>query len=143
MPKTSYLTQVLKLDHIGIACTNLQRGIAPYKLAFPTINISYDKLKDKNLDLAMIELSGCKIEIISPIDVTKESAIKKFLSKNGDGAQHHISFAVKDIDGELKRLKDLGYKVIDSHPYQGGFGKLVAFLHPSSFNGVLVELCQV
>ena len=76
------------------------------------------------------------------LEATKEnSPINKFIEKKGEGI-HHIAFDVDDIVGEIKRLKKEGFKVLNETPKKGADNKLVAFLHPKSSNGVLIELCQ-
>ena len=71
----------------------------------------------------------------------EDSAIAKFIAKRGEGI-HHIAYAVEDIDKEMKRLKNEGFKLLNETPKKGADNKLIAFLHPKSSNGVLVELCQ-
>ena len=70
-----------------------------------------------------------------------ESPIAKFIEKKGEG-MHHIAFAVDDIEAEIKRLSKLGYRLINQTPKKGADNKIIAFLHPKSSNGVLIELCQ-
>ena len=71
----------------------------------------------------------------------EDSAIAKFIAKRGEGI-HHIAYAVEDIEKEMKRLKNEGFKLLNETPKKGADNKLIAFLHPKSSNGVLVELCQ-
>ena len=76
------------------------------------------------------------------LEATKEeSPIAKFIEKRGEGI-HHIAFAVDDIEAELKRLKEEGFRLLNEKPKKGADNKLIAFVHPKSTNGVLVELCQ-
>jgi methylmalonyl-CoA/ethylmalonyl-CoA epimerase len=71
----------------------------------------------------------------------EDSPIAKFIEKRGEGI-HHIAFEVEDIESELARLKAAGVRLIDETPKEGAHDMLIAFVHPSAFNGVLVELCQ-
>ena len=80
-----------------------------------------------------------KIELLEAH--SKDSAIAKFIEKRGEGI-HHIAFAVDDIRAEMKRLEKEGFKLLSEEPKKGADNKLVAFLHPKSSNGVLIELCQ-
>ena len=80
-----------------------------------------------------------KIELLEA--TIPDSAIAKFLSKNGPGF-HHVAFEVEDIDAELARLKNVGFSLIHESPKDGADNKRIAFLHPKSTNGLLVELCQ-
>ena len=80
-----------------------------------------------------------KIELLQA--TSPDSAIAKFLEKNREGL-HHVAFDVDDIFAEIERLKNLGFRLIHEVPKDGADNKLIAFLHPSSTNGMLVELCQ-
>jgi methylmalonyl-CoA/ethylmalonyl-CoA epimerase len=80
-----------------------------------------------------------KIELLEATN--PDSAIAKFLSKNGPGF-HHVAFEVEDIEAELTRLKNAGFALIHESPKDGADNKRIAFLHPKSTNGLLVELCQ-
>jgi methylmalonyl-CoA/ethylmalonyl-CoA epimerase len=80
-----------------------------------------------------------KIELLEA--VSPDSPIAKFIEKKGEGV-HHIAFAVDDIEAEMERLKNKGFKLIHNEPQKGADNKLIAFVHPKSASGVLVELCQ-
>ena len=128
-----------KIEHIGIAVKNLEDsnklftdilGVAPYKqelVASEHVLTSFFKAGENKIEL---------LQATSP-----ESSIARFLDKNKEG-MHHIAFAVNDIYAEIKRLKDLGYTMIHNEPKDGADGKIIAFLHPKSSGGVLIELCQ-
>jgi len=89
--------------------------------------------------VALLDAGGVKIELLEPIG--EESPIAKFLKKRGEGL-HHICFEVRDIETILSALKKKEVKLIDESPRQGAFSRKVVFLHPSSSQGVLVELCE-
>jgi len=78
--------------------------------------------------------------LLEPTD--EESTIYNFISKRGEGL-HHVAYQVDDIEGELKRLKEVGYELLDPVPRLGADNKKIAFLHPKSTNSVLTELCQL
>jgi methylmalonyl-CoA/ethylmalonyl-CoA epimerase len=88
---------------------------------------------------AFFQVGPNKIELLEATN--PDSAIAKFLSKNGPGF-HHVAFEVEDIDAELARLKNAGFNLIHESPKDGADNKRIAFLHPKSTNGLLVELCQ-
>jgi methylmalonyl-CoA/ethylmalonyl-CoA epimerase len=88
---------------------------------------------------AFFQVGPNKIELLEATN--PDSAIAKFLSKNGPGF-HHVAFEVEDIDAELARLKNAGFTLIHESPKDGADNKRIAFLHPKSTNGLLVELCQ-
>ena len=128
-----------KIEHIGIAVKNLEEankiyeqllGIPPYKV---------DTVESEGVNTSFFKIGESKVELLQ---ATKdESIIAKFIAKNGEGI-HHIAFAVKDIHKEIKRLKEVGYTIINESPKVGADNKLVCFIHPKNTKGVLIELCQ-
>ena len=126
------------LDHIGIAVEDLDAAVELYgKLGFEAKSI--DDVPGFGVKVAFLPLGDGNIELVQP--VSDDSAIAKFLSKKGPGF-HHICLCVEDIRAELGRLEGLGVQVVDQEPREGAHGALVAFLHPGSTGGVLVELVQ-
>ena len=88
---------------------------------------------------AFFLVGDTKIELLE--STSPDGPIGKFIEKKGEGV-HHIAFAVNDIESEIKRLQKEGFIVLNEIPKNGADNKLVAFLHPKSTNGVLIELCQ-
>jgi len=128
-----------KLDHIGIAVKDLEQAMKLYRDAFGiepglVYESSYTKAK-----IAFFPLGEVRIELIQPVD--PESVVGKFLEKRGEGI-HHISYRVKDVDGSLAELEKKGVSLIDKKSRKVRENERVAFLHPKSTNGVLVELIQ-
>ena len=130
---------VEKIEHIGIAVKNIKEankvyekllGLAPYKT---------ETVESEGVNTSFFQTGESKIELLQA--TTNESAIAKFIEKRGEGI-HHIAFAVKDISGEIKRLKEEGFMVINETPKKGADNKLVCFVHPKNTQGVLIELCQ-
>lgn len=128
-----------KVEHIGIAVKSLEvsnlvyeklLGVAPYK---------EEEVASEGVKTSFFKTGPNKIELLESTD--KEGPIAKFLAKKGEGI-HHIAFAVDDIYAELSRLKQEGFVVLNEVPKKGADNKLVAFVHPKSTNGVLIELCQ-
>ncbi len=127
------------LDHIGIAVDDIDTALELYrdKLGFEVESI--DEVPGFGVKVAFLPLGEGQVELVMP--VTDDSAIAKFLSKRGPGF-HHLCFRVDDIRAELARLEEMGIELVDKEPREGAHGTLVAFLHPSSTGGVLIELAQ-
>lgn len=128
----------MKIDHIGIAVQSLEEAALPYKMLGLELT-HVEEVPEQGVKVAMLPVGESKIELLEPL--SSESPIAKFLEKKGSGV-HHIAFSVEDIEGELKRLQKEGLRLIDEQPRQGAHGAQIAFLHPKSTHGVLVELCQ-
>lgn len=129
-----------KVHHIGIAVVNLEKTIKHYEQVFAAKVIHREELKDKKLRLAFLQMENTMLELL--VSSEPESSINKFISSRGPGI-HHICFEVSDIRAELRRLKNSGQKLIDEIPREGAFGSEIAFVHPQSNGGVLIELCQL
>lgn len=128
-----------KIEHIGIAVKNLKDSNELFSKLFGELHYKTEEVKSEGVNTSFFKVGDNKIELL---EATKEnSPINKFIEKKGEGI-HHIAFDVDDIVGEIKRLKKEGFKVLNETPKKGADNKLVAFLHPKSSNGVLIELCQ-
>jgi len=128
-----------KIEHIGIAVKDLAAsnqifedilGVAPYK---------QEEVQSEHVLTSFFQVGESKIELLQA--TSPDSAIAKYLEKNKEGI-HHIAFDVEDIMAEIDRLKAKGYTLIHESPKEGADNKIIAFMHPKSSNGVLVELCQ-
>jgi methylmalonyl-CoA/ethylmalonyl-CoA epimerase len=128
-----------KIEHIGIAVKDMAAsnqifedilGVAPYK---------QEEVESEHVLTSFFQVGESKIELLQA--TSPDSAIAKYLEKNKEGI-HHIAFDVADIYSEIERLKSKGYTLIHETPKEGADGKIIAFMHPKSSNGVLVELCQ-
>jgi len=128
-----------KIEHIGIAVSNLDEanklytdllGVEPYKI---------EMVKNEGVKTSFFKSSNTKIELLEGIG--EDNAIAKFIKSRGEGI-HHIAFEVDDIMLEIKRLKKLGFKIINETPKKGADNKLICFIHPKSTSHVLIELCQ-
>lgn len=129
----------LKISHIAIAVEDLETA----KKAFETLVGSkvqvVEEVPDQKVKVGMIPIGESRLELAGPTDAT--STIAKFIEKRGEGI-HHICFEVSDIRAELARLKGAGFQLIDETPRLGADGHLIAFLHPRTTGGVLVELSE-
>ena len=128
-----------KIEHIGIAVKNLKDSNELFSKLFGEPHYKTEEVKSEGVNTSFFKVGDNKIELL---EATKEnSPINKFIEEKGEGI-HHIAFDVDDIVAEIKRLKKEGFKVLNETPKKGADNKLVAFLHPKSSNGVLIELCQ-
>lgn len=128
-----------KIEHIGIAVKNLKESNTLFQKLFGKDHYKIEEVESEGVNTSFFKLGETKIELL---EATKpESAIAKFIEKRGEGI-HHIAFDVEDIEAEMERLKSEGFIVLNDKPKKGADNKLVAFLHPKSTNGVLVEICQ-
>ncbi|WP_370226924.1 methylmalonyl-CoA epimerase [Mesoflavibacter sp.] len=128
-----------KIEHIGIAVKSLEDSSKLFAKLFGKPHYKVEAVESEGVSTSFFEVGPNKIELL---EATKpDSPIAKFIEKKGEGI-HHIAFAVNDIEKEIKRLKEEGFTVLNETPKKGADNKLVAFLHPKTTNGVLIELCQ-
>lgn len=130
---------MFNVDHIGIAVSDLDEAIKLYEEQFKGKLILTETLPQHGIKLAFIDTGNTLIELLEPLD--DSSMLAKFLKNRGPGL-HHICFEVKDIKAELARYEANGFKLIDKNPRPGAFNSQIAFIHPESTAGTLIELCQ-
>lgn len=128
-----------KIEHIGIAVKDLEKSNELFAKLFGESHYKIEEVESEGVKTSFFKSGPNKIELLE--GTNPNSPISKFIEKKGEGI-HHIAFAVKDIHGEIERLKNEGFIVLNETLKKGADNKLVAFLHPKSSNGVLVELCQ-
>ena len=128
-----------KIEHIGIAVNDLDSAILVYEKLFGAPSYKQEEVTSEGVKTAFFKNGPNKIELLEATNL--ESPIAKFIAKNGEGI-HHIAFDVDDIVAEITRLKSEGFIILNEVPKKGADNKLVAFLHPKSTRGVLIELCQ-
>ncbi|HVZ41799.1 MAG TPA: methylmalonyl-CoA epimerase [Candidatus Kapabacteria bacterium] len=129
----------MKISHIGIAVASLEDAIRTYAALFGNDSPHRERVDGQRVDVASFPVGEAVVELTAATDET--SPIARFIARRGEGI-HHVAMEVDDIEAELARLKAAGVRLINETPTEGAHDMLVAFLHPSSFNGVLVELCQ-
>jgi methylmalonyl-CoA epimerase len=129
----------VKIDHLGIATHQLNDAIGFWCEALGLPIDSQEDLPDQGVKVAMLSIGDAHIELLEPLSTT--SPVGKFLQKRGPGI-HHVAVRVTDIQEALAQLKKSGAQLIDEVPRPGARGCLVAFVHPVSVNGVLLELVQ-
>ncbi len=127
------------IEHIGIAVSDLDSAISLYEKVFGLKCYKIEEVKDQKVRTAFFRLGNTKIELLEPTD--PESAVGKFISGRGEGV-HHIAFAVKDIKEQLRNAGESGIRLIDPIPRKGAESLDIAFLHPKSTMGVLIEICE-
>ncbi|HSP35493.1 MAG TPA: methylmalonyl-CoA epimerase [Thermoanaerobaculia bacterium] len=125
------------LDHIGIAV----RSIAGAKI-YEALGLTPDHVEDvptQGVKTAFLSVGDANIELLEPL--SPQSTVAKYIEKRGEGI-HHICFRVDRIEDHLERLKAAGFRLINEAPVPGAHGCRVAFLHPATGNGVLIELSE-
>jgi len=128
-----------KIEHIGIAVENLEASNLLFEKLLGVSHYKVEEVASESVRTSFFKSGPNKIELLET--TSEDGPIAKFLAKKGEGV-HHIAFAVDDIVAEIKRLKSEGFIVLNEEPKKGADNKLVAFLHPKTSNGVLIELCQ-
>ncbi|MGK0308252.1 MAG: methylmalonyl-CoA/ethylmalonyl-CoA epimerase [Urechidicola sp.] len=128
-----------KIEHIGIAVKDIEASNELFAKLYGKSHYKIEAVESEGVKTSFFEVGPNKIELLEATN--PESTIAKFIEKKGEGI-HHIAFAVTDIKAEIKRLKSEGFIVLNETPKKGADNKLVAFLHPKTTNGVLIELCQ-
>lgn len=128
-----------KIEHIGIAVKDLGASNALFEKLFGQPPYKMEEVASEGVRTSFFRSGPNKIELL---EATRDnSPIAKYIEKKGEGI-HHIAFDVEDIRSEIERLRGQGFTVLNETPKKGADGKLVAFLHPKTTNGVLIELCQ-
>ena len=128
-----------RVDHVGIAVTDLERAIAFYVSAFGVKLSHREKVEELGVVEALFRVGESWIQLLAPL--APDTPVGKFLEKRGEGV-HHVGYGVSDLRATLAHLKSEGVALIDAEPRRGSRGSSVAFVHPKGVGGVLVELVQ-
>ena len=128
-----------KIEHVGLAVENMDEAIKTFEILLNTSCYKLEEVISEHVKTAFFQVGESKIELLEAND--QSSAIAKFIAKKGRGI-HHIAFDVENIELEIKRLSENGFELIHQSPKSGADNKLIAFLHPKSTEGILIELCQ-
>jgi len=129
----------MKIDHIGIATRGIEDAMTFYRDALGLDVTDPEEVAEQKVRIAMLSIGESRIELLEA--TSADSPISKFLEKRGPGI-HHIAVQVDDIRAALAKFREKGARLIDEEPRRGAGGCLVAFVHPSSTGGVLLELVQ-
>ncbi|HNR85302.1 MAG: methylmalonyl-CoA epimerase [Crocinitomicaceae bacterium] len=128
-----------KIEHLGVAVSNLDEAIPLYEKLLNTPCYKIEEVGSEFVKTAFFQVGESKIELVAATN--PDSTIAKYIDKRGQGL-HHIAFDVENIEAEIERLENEGFQLIQRTPKNGADNKLIAFLHPKSTSGMLVELCQ-
>lgn len=130
---------ILKIEHLGIAVSDAKSSKSTFEKLLGKEAYKEETVESESVNTIFYELGESKLELLEATD--ESSAIAKYLDKNRPGI-HHMAVLVDDIHVEMDRLKKEGFIFINDEPKKGADNKLIAFIHPKSANGILLELCQ-
>lgn len=130
---------IKKIEHIGIAVKNLDEALEFYEKVLGLKCNRIEEVEDQKVKTAFLKIGETKIELLESTD--PEGPVAKFIDKRGEGI-HHLAFAVDDVNRSLKQIEQKDVKLIDNSSRKGAEELQIAFLHPKSTFGVLIELCQ-
>lgn len=128
-----------KLEHIGIAVKDINSANALFSSLLGQNPYKIEEVESEGVRTSFFNLSGVKFELLEA--TRPDSPIARFIEKKGEGI-HHLAFEVADIDAAIGEFEEKGFTLINKVPKSGADNKIIAFLHPKSTQGVLVELCQ-
>jgi methylmalonyl-CoA/ethylmalonyl-CoA epimerase len=127
------------IEHIGIAVANLESAIELYEKILGLKCYNIESVPDQKVRTAFFMIGATKIELLESTD--PEGPVGKFIEKRGEGI-HHIAFAVNNIEEHLRHADKMGISLIDAVPRKGAENLDIAFFHPKSTSGVLIEICE-
>ena len=130
---------IKKIEHLGIAVANIEESLKVFETLLVTKCYKIEEVDSEGVKTAFLQVGESKIELLEATN--PDSPIAKYLEKRGQGI-HHIAFEVDNIQTEIERLLNEGFVLIHESPKNGADNKLIAFLHPKSTEGILIELCQ-
>jgi methylmalonyl-CoA/ethylmalonyl-CoA epimerase len=130
---------IKKVDHIGIAVKSLENSLPFYTEVLQLPLLAIEEVNSQQVKVAFLQAGETKLELLEPMSA--DSTIAKFIEKRGEGI-HHMALGVDSIEERIAEMKEKGIIMIDHQPRPGAGGADIAFMHPKSANGVLVELCE-
>ena len=131
--------KLTEIDHVGIAVHDLDAVVKWYEQMFGATVAHRERIESDGVEEALIKVADSYIQLLTPY--TDESPLAKFMERNGEGL-HHVGYRVDDCGEVLESVKEQGARVVDEHPRTGSRGTTVAFLHPKTAFGTLIELVQ-
>ena len=137
--KDHILNKMKKIEHIGIAVKDIDEAEKRFAKLLNTLSYKREVVESEGVVTSFFKTGESKIELLAP--TRPDSPIQKYLDKKGEG-MHHIAFEVDDIEQKIATLKQEGFILINDQPKDGADNKRIAFIHPKSTGGVLVEICQ-
>jgi methylmalonyl-CoA/ethylmalonyl-CoA epimerase len=134
----------MRIDHIGIACRDLEEKIELFSRTFELTVVAREVNEEQGVKEAMLHIAdgeggGSYIQLLEPL--SDDSPVGKFLAKRGEGV-HHVAFGVPDVEEAMARIGEKGVRLLDERPRHGSMGSRIAFLHPKDVGGMLTELVQ-
>jgi methylmalonyl-CoA/ethylmalonyl-CoA epimerase len=129
----------MKIDHLGIAVRSISDSLRFYRDALGFELSGTEEVNDQGVRVALLPVGESRIELLEPF--AEDTPVGRFIARRGEGL-HHICYEVDDLASKLADLRSRGVRLLEGYPRRGAEGKLVAFLHPSSAHGVLVELVE-
>jgi methylmalonyl-CoA/ethylmalonyl-CoA epimerase len=137
------LPLLTRIDHVGIACRDLDRTVGLYQATFGLEVVSLEVIPEQGVREAMLRVGGAVVssyvQLLEPLE--DDTPVGRFLARRGEGL-HHVGYGVSDIGSALAEIAGTGVRLIDSRPRHGSMGASIAFLHPADLGGVLTELVQ-
>lgn len=130
----------LPIDHIAVAVPDISAILPLFELIAGAPSSPVERVESQKVDVAFVGSGPTRIELIQP--TSPDSTVQRFLDKRGGGGLHHIAYRVADLDATLDRLSEAGFELIDKKGRPGAQGHRVAFLHPASTAGILIELVE-
>ncbi len=133
-----------RIDHVGIACRDLDRAAAFYETTFGLTVVSRETNEEQGVNEAMLMVADAPagmsyVQLLEPL--RRDTPVGRFIERRGEGI-HHVGYGVADIDAALAAIGASGVRLIDARPRHGSMGASIAFLHPADVGGVLVELVE-
>ena len=128
------------VHHVAIAVHDLDEAIAKHLALYGTEVLYREDVESQGVMEAMIPIGGTSLQLLAPLGA--DTPVGRFLASRGEGL-HHIAYAVADIEAAIAHLVEQGAKMVDSEPRRGGGGHKIAFVHPRTFAGTLIELVEV
>jgi methylmalonyl-CoA/ethylmalonyl-CoA epimerase len=133
-----------RIDHVGIACRDLERSVAFYEATFGLVVVSREENPDQGVREAMLMVADAPagtsyVQLLEPLG--PDTPVGRFLARQGEGI-HHVGYGVTDIAAALESIGATGVRLLDTRPRHGSMGASIAFLHPKDVGGVLTELVQ-
>jgi methylmalonyl-CoA/ethylmalonyl-CoA epimerase len=133
-----------RIDHVGIACHDLEEKISFYETTFGLVVASVEVNEDQGVKEAMMHVAdgpagSSYVQLLEPLG--PDTPVGRFLAKRGEGV-HHVGYGVDDVAAALEAIGAQGVRLLDERPRHGSMGASIAFLHPKDVGGVLTELVQ-
>ena len=124
--------------HVGVAVKSLREALEEYRRLGLEPDLT-EEVPSQGVRVAFLRAGAVRVELLESLQ--PDGVIARFIERRGEGL-HHLAFAVEDIRKEMARLRQAGFELVDAEPRQGSQGRLVAFVHPRSLHGVLLELVE-